>query len=109
MKIRGTLKVVLVAKMKLPVVCVLISLGFVSQALAVSRPLFPVKPAPPYNGEVIIIGRFGADLKKNAAHSGTNDHNQMKEQLTQASTRYPTQGEVLFAHIQSRPMLLRRL
>jgi hypothetical protein len=56
MKIRGTLKVVVVAKMKLPVVSVLISLGFVSQASAVLRPLFPVKPVPPYNAEVIIIG-----------------------------------------------------
>jgi hypothetical protein len=56
MKIGETLKVVVVAKMKLSVVCVLISLGFVSQAFAVLRPLFPVKPVAPYNGEVIIIG-----------------------------------------------------
>jgi hypothetical protein len=83
MKIGGTLKVVVVAKMKLPVVCVLISLGFVSQAFAVLRPLFPAKPVPPYSGEVIIIGDdLVPGSKKNAAHSGTNYHNQMKEQLT---------------------------
>jgi hypothetical protein len=27
-----------------------------SQALAVLRPLFPVKPSPPFGGEVIAIG-----------------------------------------------------
>jgi len=41
--------------MKCAVVSALISLAFVSQALAVLRPLFPAKPAPPFNGEVIII------------------------------------------------------
>ena len=43
-------------KMKCAVVSALISLAFVSQAFAVLRPLFPAKPAPPFNGEVIIIG-----------------------------------------------------
>ena len=42
--------------MKCAVVSALISLAFVSQAFAVLRPLFPAKPAPPFNGEVIIIG-----------------------------------------------------
>jgi hypothetical protein len=41
--------------MKCAVVSALISLAFVSQAFAVLRPLFPAKPAPPFNGEVIII------------------------------------------------------
>src|SRR5437773_5882297 len=43
-------------KMKCAVVPALISLAFVSQAFAVLRPLFPAKPAPPFNGELIIIG-----------------------------------------------------
>jgi hypothetical protein len=43
-------------KMKCQVVAILISLAFVSQAFAVLRPLFPVKPAAPSNGELIIIG-----------------------------------------------------
>ena len=33
-----------------------ISLAFVSQASAVLRPLFPIKPAAPSNGELILIG-----------------------------------------------------
>ena len=49
------MKVFLATKMKCAVVSALISLGFVSQAFAVLRPLFPAKPAPPFNGEVIII------------------------------------------------------
>ena len=43
-------------KMKCAVVATLISLVFVSQAFAVLRPLFPVKPAAPFNGELIVIG-----------------------------------------------------
>jgi hypothetical protein len=43
-------------KMKCQVVAILISLAFVSQAFAVLRPLFPVKPGAPFNGDVIIIG-----------------------------------------------------
>ena len=42
-------------KMKCQVVAILISLAFVSQAFAVLRPLFPVKPAAPSNGGFIII------------------------------------------------------
>ena len=49
------MKLFLATKMKCAVVSALISLVFVSQALAVLRPLFPAKPAPPFNGEVIII------------------------------------------------------
>jgi hypothetical protein len=48
-------KLFLTTRMKCAVVSALISLAFVSQALAVLRPLFPAKPAPPFNGEVIII------------------------------------------------------
>ena len=35
---------------------ILISLAFVSQASAVLRPLFPIKPSAPFNGELIVIG-----------------------------------------------------
>ena len=41
--------------MKRAVVSTLISLAFISQAFAVLRPLFPIKPAAPFNGEVIVI------------------------------------------------------
>ena len=42
--------------MKCAVVSAFVSLAFVSQAFAVLRPLFPVKPAAPFNGELIVIG-----------------------------------------------------
>jgi len=50
------MKLFLTTRMKCAVVSALISLAFVSQASAVLRPLFPAKPVPPFNGEVIIIG-----------------------------------------------------
>jgi hypothetical protein len=38
----------------------LVSFALLSQALAVLRPLFPLKPAPPFSGEPIMIGEdFG--------------------------------------------------
>ena len=43
-------------KTKCAVVSTLISLVFVSQASAVLRPLFPIKPSAPFNGELIVIG-----------------------------------------------------
>ena len=43
-------------KMKCAVASILISLVFVWQASAVLRPLFPVKPSAPFNGELIVIG-----------------------------------------------------
>ncbi len=49
------MKVFLPTKMKCPVVSALISIAFLSQAFAVLRPLVPVKPEPPFNGEPIII------------------------------------------------------
>jgi hypothetical protein len=49
-------KVVLATKLKYAVVFALISLAFASQASAVLRPLFPIKPAAPFSGEVIVIG-----------------------------------------------------
>jgi hypothetical protein len=51
-----SVKLFLATKMKCAVVSALISIAFVSQAFAVLRPLFPAKPAPPFNGEVTIIG-----------------------------------------------------
>jgi len=50
------MKTVTATKMKCAVVFILISLAFVSQAFAVLRPLFPIKPAAPFNGEFIVIG-----------------------------------------------------
>ena len=50
------MKVFLATKMKCAVVSALISIVFVSQEFAVLRPLFPAKPVPPFNGELIIIG-----------------------------------------------------
>ena len=47
---------VFTTQMKCAVVSTLISLAFVSQASAVLRPLFPVKPAAPLNGALIVIG-----------------------------------------------------
>jgi hypothetical protein len=45
-----------VTKMKCAVICAFLSLEFVSQASAVLRPLFPIKPAAPSNAELIVIG-----------------------------------------------------
>ena len=43
-------------KTKCAIALTLISLVFASQASAVLRPLFPVEPAAPFNGELIVIG-----------------------------------------------------
>jgi len=43
-------------KTKCAIALTLISLVFASQASAVLCPLFPVKPAAPFNGELIVIG-----------------------------------------------------
>jgi hypothetical protein len=43
-------------KTKCAVVAILIALAFASQASAVLRPLFPIKPSAPFSGEVIVIG-----------------------------------------------------
>ena len=50
------MKPVFTTQMKCAVVSAFVSLTFVSQAFAVLRPLFPVKPAAPFNGELIVIG-----------------------------------------------------
>ena len=62
------MKPVFTTKMKCVVVSALISLTFVSQAFAVLRPLFPIKPAAPFNGELIVLGDdFGAAIHKEAS------------------------------------------
>ena len=50
------MKPVFTTKMKCAVVSAFVSLAFVSPASAVLRPLFPIKPAAPFNGELIVIG-----------------------------------------------------
>ena len=63
------MKLFLATKMKCAVVSALVSLAFVSQAFAVLRPLFPAKPAPPFNGELIIIGDDSVvGAQENALH-----------------------------------------
>lgn len=51
-----SMKVFVPIKVKCAAVFTLISFAFVAPAVAVLRPLFPAKPVPPYNGELIIIG-----------------------------------------------------
>ena len=43
-------------RIKCAVVSAFVSIAVISQASAVLRPLFPIKPAAPFNGQVIIIG-----------------------------------------------------
>jgi hypothetical protein len=45
---------ILATKIKCAAVFVLISLAFLSEASAVLRPLFPIKPVGPTDGEVVI-------------------------------------------------------
>ena len=42
--------------MKMKCAAILISLALASQAFAVLRPLFPIKPSAPFNGEFIVVG-----------------------------------------------------
>jgi len=42
--------------MKIKCAAILISLGLASQVFAVLRPLFPIKPSAPFNGEFVVIG-----------------------------------------------------
>jgi hypothetical protein len=50
------MNVALPTKINCAVVCAFVSLTFLSQASAVLRPLFPIKPEAPSSGELIIIG-----------------------------------------------------
>jgi len=50
------MKVALPTKINCAVVCAFVSLTFLSQASAVLRPLFPIKPEAPSSGELITTG-----------------------------------------------------
>ena len=50
------MKVVLATEIKCAVVSAFVSLAFVSQASAVLRPLFPIKPAAPVGSEYVVVG-----------------------------------------------------
>ena len=50
------MKVVLATQIKCALASAFVSLAFVSQASAVLRPLFPIKPVAPTNSEAIVIG-----------------------------------------------------
>ena len=64
------MKVLLATKIKCAVVAALISIAFVSQAFAILRPLFPAKPAPPFNGELITVGDDSVmDVQENACYT----------------------------------------
>ena len=43
------------ASMRCAVVSIVIALALGPQAFAVLRPLFPVKPEPPFSGEAIVV------------------------------------------------------
>ena len=50
------MKLMVATRMKYALVIASVLLALVSQASAVLRPLFPIKPVAPTNGEVIVIG-----------------------------------------------------
>jgi hypothetical protein len=69
------MKIVAPRKMRCAVVAALVSVVFVSQASAVLRPLFPIKPSAPFNGEVIVIGGdFVRPAKKPQMHHPLQTH-----------------------------------
>jgi hypothetical protein len=41
--------------MKRAAICIFLTLALAAQASAVLRPLYPVRPTPPFRGQVIII------------------------------------------------------
>jgi hypothetical protein len=45
-----------ITQLKCVVVSAFVSLAFVSQASAVLRPLFPIKPAAPVGGDYVVVG-----------------------------------------------------
>jgi hypothetical protein len=57
------------------VMATLIAVAFASQASAVLRPLFPIKPSAPFNGEVIVIGdELVRSAKKPPMHHPVQAH-----------------------------------
>jgi hypothetical protein len=62
-------------KTKRAAMAILIALAFASQASAVLRPLFPIKPSAPFNGEVIVIGdELVRSAKKPPMHHPVRAH-----------------------------------
>ena len=60
---------------KRAVMAILIALAFASQASAVLRPLFPIKPSAPFNCEVIVIGdELVRPAKKPPMHQPVQAH-----------------------------------
>jgi len=60
---------------KRAVMAILIALAFASQASAVLRPLFPIKPSAPFNGEVIVVGdALVQSAKKPSMHHPVQGH-----------------------------------
>ena len=60
---------------KRAVMATLIAVAFASQASAVLRPLFPIKPSAPFNGEVIVIGdELVRPAKKPPMHQPVQAH-----------------------------------
>jgi hypothetical protein len=47
--------------MKCAAAALVVSIAFASQALAVLRPLFPAKAAPPFGAEAIVVGKGSFD------------------------------------------------
>ena len=50
------MKPAIITQLKCAVVSGFVLFAFASEGFAVLRPLFPIKPAAPTNGEVIVIG-----------------------------------------------------
>ena len=62
-------------KTKRAAMAILIALAFASQASAVLRPLFPIQPSAPFNGEVIVIGdELVRPAKKPPMHQPVRAH-----------------------------------
>ena len=68
------MKPLFTTRMKRAVVYVFVSLALVSQASAVLRPLFPIKPTAPSNGELVVGGdELALRSTRNARILGVND------------------------------------
>jgi hypothetical protein len=106
MKNAGTfVNVILAAKMNCAVVFSLISFAFVSQAFAVLRPLFPAKPVPPFDGEVIIIGdNLVLGLKRTPGNPETMATTKSRGKLTGLSKRIRSEASFYSPTPRSRPV-----
>lgn len=70
------MKLLSTTRMKYAAVTACISIAFVSQASAVLRPLFPIKPTAPSNDELTVIGDelVLRAAKKSPIHHHTQAH-----------------------------------